>query len=373
MILRHAKSEKRYDLRGGRTVKYGSADKAQSLEGRNLAGWWADETRYWLADSYRNLLARGRAKGARRVQGIVTTTPAMNWLAQEFNSGKPGRARLPGIDARERAQPRARLHRGPRADVQKRLFESLVEGKFTVVAGQVYEDFDEAKHLVHWVFDPVSSGAASRWTSAFACPSVLFWQQLDTARFVGGAGMLPAGSIVIYDELQPDNTPTERLIPLIAAKLGMTRARGEERYTGGRRIEAIWCDPAGTAHDQATGMPSVHLLREAFGAIVRYTTPKWRWIPNGVALVQGLLAPATGGAPRLYVARALKDGPPRGIVQSLRGYVYPERKGNAPPSDVPVHDPVHSHAMDALRYLVIGLRKDDDDSSGTGVRLSWSK
>jgi hypothetical protein len=372
MILRYRKSEKRYILRGGRTVKHASADKPQSLEGQNLAGWWSDEARYWRPASYRNLLARGRAKKARRVQGIVTTTPAMNWLADEFNTDKPGRAVY-------RASTRENEHNlapGYIDDLKRsyspRLVESLVDGRFTVVEGQVYEDFDEGKHLIHWVFDPaLRSGLALDF--GVACPSVLFWQQLDVPRFVGGVGMLPAGSLVIYDELQVDNTPTARLVPLIAQKLGMTRAKGASRYTGGRRLDAIWCDKAGGARDQATGIASKHLLKVAFGEglVQSPTSPEQTWIPNGVALVQGLLAPADGTRPRLYVARALKDGPARGIVRSFRGYTYPERKGNRPPSDIPVHDPVHSHAMDATRYLVVGLHQEESESTGAGVPLSW--
>jgi hypothetical protein len=371
MIRRYAKSEKVYYLRGGRTVKQASADKPSSLEGRNIACFWSDETRYWPEESWRNTIARLRDANARRLQGIVTTTPAMNWLATEFNSGRPGRE-LYRASTRENER---NLAPGYIEDLARtyspRMFASLVEGHFTVVAGQVYEDFDHARHLIDWTYDPeLRTGLGIDF--GVACPSVIVWQQLSAPRVVGGR-ILPAGSIVIFDEIHPDNTPTQRLIPAIAAKLG-GRVEGS-RYIGGKRIDTIYCDPAGNARDQASGMPSVHLLRAAFGEagafgqVVRFTTkPKWTWIPNGVALVQGMLAPADGSPPRLYVARALAKGPQRGVVKSFGGYLYPERKGNRPPSDVPVHDAVHSHVMDGTRYTAVGLHLETANGAADDAR-----
>ena len=356
MIVRYAKSEKRYDLRGGRSVKHGSADNPSSLEGRNIAGFWSDETRYWPVASWRNIVARLRERRARRLQGIVTTTPAMGWLAEEFDAQREGRTTY-------RASTRENAHNlapGYIDDLARtyspRLFKSLVEGHFSVVAGQVYEEFDDARHAVDWEYDPrLRTGLGIDF--GVACPSVLVWQQTGVDRILPGGRIMPAGSIVIFDELHPDNTPTARLVPAIAARLG-GKMLGD-RYVGGRRIDVIYCDPAGNARDQASGMPSVHLLRSAFGEVVRYTTaPAETWIPNGVARVQGALSPADGSPPRLYVARGLLSGGKRGVVKSLRGYLYPEAKGNRPQSDVPIHDPVHSHAMDALRYAVVGLHLD---------------
>jgi hypothetical protein len=233
LIVRYVKSEKRYDLRGGRTVKHASADKPSTLEGRNLAGFWADEARYWPAESWRNLLARLRAVEARRLQGLVTTTPAMNWLADEFNASKPGRVvyRASTLENAHNLAP------GYIDDLRRtyspRLARSLIDGEFSVVSGQVYEEFDDAKHLVDWAYDPALPLWLS-WDFGVRAASILFAQQVGRWPVTTRDGRtLPPGSVVIFDELQLEQKPTAHQIPDV------------QRRLAGRKVSRIVCDPAG--------------------------------------------------------------------------------------------------------------------------------
>jgi hypothetical protein len=159
-------------------------------------------------------------------------------------------------------------------------------------------------------------------------------------------------SFIVFDELQPDELPTVKAIPLI-------RARLTER--GIKNVAAVHCDPAGNARDIASGMPSVHLLRAEFGNVVKYTTnPKLTFIPNGIDIVRGRLAPKLG-EPTLYfdklLSRRVKRGRresdySRGLIKSglPRATATRRRSDGRPISDHPVKDGVFEHVMDALRY-----------------------
>jgi hypothetical protein len=348
LIVRYVKSEKRYDLRGGRTVKHASADKPSTLEGRNLAGFWADEARYWPAESWRNLLARLRAVEARRLQGLVTTTPAMNWLADEFNAGKADREvyRASTLENAHNLAPG--YIEDLRRSYSPRLAKSLIDGEFSVVSGQVYEEFDESKHLVDWRYDP-SLPLWLSWDFGVRASSILFAQQVGPfgADTLDGR-RLPPHSVVIFDELQLEQKPTAHQIPDV------------QRRLAGRKVSRIVCDPAGRQRDQASGMPSIRLLEEAFGQtgplgrMVSWNTAvEDRHIPNRIARVGGALSPVSG-EPTLYLDRSLRDGHRRGVVKALRGSVYPERGGKRL-DDRPKEDELE-HARDTLEYLVVGVQ-----------------
>lgn len=348
-ILQHHRSQRFYRLRGDRIVWYAGATDPGALEGTNLAGFWGDEIRYWPVESWRNLNARRRDPRAVRLQGIATSTPAMGWMEEQFNRGLPGRVRIP-ISTRENA-----AHLAPgyidelRRTYSARQCRSLIDGEFAVVEGQVFEAFDPARHGLDW---KVERGARTLLWIDFGVrkSSVLFVQEVgeDGWYLKGPSGpqTLPPHSLVVFDELHPDECPTERLIPLVQKRL---------LAHGLAEVDAIHCDPAGRARDIASGLPSVQLLTAAFGNVVRYTTDaRWTWIPNGVQLIEGALNPMQG-APTLYFDRKLltpgrtrESNGDRGVVASLRGYRYPADGG-----EQPLKDGFYEHAMDALRYGVV--------------------
>jgi hypothetical protein len=350
-ILQHHKAQRYYRLTGNRVVWYAGATDPSALEGANLCGFWGDEIRYWPVESWRNLNARRRDPRARRLQGILTSTPAMGWMEEQFNRGLPGRVRL-SISTLENA---AHLAPGYIDDLRRtysaRQCRSLIDGEFSVVEGQVYEAFDERRHAVDWGVDP--SCRTLVWLDfGVRRASVLFAQETGPYAVTVGDVTLPPHALVVFDELHPDQCPTERLIPLVQRRL---LEHGLAEADGTPHVDAVYCDPAGRARDIASGLPSIHLLQAAFGPVVRYLTDaRWTWIPNGIALVEGALNPLHG-APLLYVdrrlltpARTRDSSGDRGLVPSLRGYRYPPDGG-----EHPLKDGFYEHAMDALRYGVM--------------------
>lgn len=334
-------------LSNGSLVYCGSADHAGSLEGINLGWAWVDEARLVSREAFDVIVGRVRDRRATLLQTCVTTTPAMGWLS-EFFDGRAGRDSFHG-STRENAHNLApgfidRLL----ATYSKRKAEALVEGRFTVLTGAVYEDLDESRHRVEWRWTPKHRTAIFM-DFGVAAPAVIFAQVLTRQDWDANGRELPAGAIVVFGEMTPDQTPTVRLMPQVKA------------FLAGRDVHALYCDPAGNAREQSTGIPQVETVREHLpGVDVRWSTDHAsRWIPNGVALVQGALSPGDGSLPRLYIDGPLWTAPGRrGLVKSMRGYSYPERADGSQASDMPIKDGVYDHINDALRYGVTGVLRD---------------
>lgn len=347
LIVREHKTEKWVDLVNGARIYFGSTDKPGSLEGTNLAWFWLDEARLTSSEAWRVIVGRLRDKGARRLQGFVTTTPAMGWLNDEFGTGRPEREAFHGSTLENAHNLAPGFIENLRRTYSPRLAKALIDGLFAVIAGQVYEEFDESRHVIDWRFNPRLPLWLS-WDFGIRASSILFAQVTgDFPTPLASGRTIPPRSVVIFDELQLEQKPTVHQIPEVKRKLAALRAEPAR----------IVCDPAGKQRDQASGMPSVSLLRDAFGHIVRWEEEfAQRHIPNRIARVQGALHPVEG-EPTLYVARSLLSHPSgspearRGVVRSLRGSVYPEREGRRL-SDLPKEDEFE-HARDTLEYLVV--------------------
>jgi hypothetical protein len=165
------------------------------------------------------------------------------------------------------------------------------------------------------------------------------------ATAAGPVRTLAGGAWVIFDELTDENLSTEVLAARAKAK--------------GYQVDTLFCDPAGDGTQSAVGVTDVNILRTVRCTgdrpRIKWTTaPRWRHIPNGVALVRGMLRSASGEI-RLLVAKSLdRPSAKRGIVKDLEGYAYPEAKDGRPVGDEPVKDGLHDHGCDGLRYFAVG-------------------
>lgn len=337
---------KRYFLHpnGARTY-WGSADSPRSLEGQNLAWFWLDEPGDCKLRSYQVLVGRLRDKRAKWVQGFVTGTPRPGWMWGEFNSGKPEQEII-HCSTRENA---ANLAPGTVENLERtysaREARVLIDGEFGLLVGAVLEEFERKHHLIDWKYDP-RFRTLETWDFGARRPAVQWWQQLPAGTPIPGRGFAPAGgAYVIFDEMVPDGTTTERLA-------------GEAKLRG-YRVEKLYCDPAGDGTQSAVGLTDVAVLKEIRCSNgqppIRWTTePRLRHIPYGIRLLQGLLR-NTKGETRLWVAKSLADPKKkRGVVKDFEGYAYPEAKDGRPVGDEPLKDGLHDHSIDAARYLAIG-------------------
>ena len=344
LIAEHHRTERRIELVNGSTVLFGSADRPGALEGTNLAWAWVDEGRLVSSDAWRVIVGRLREARARQLQCVVTTTPAMGWLEEEFNRGKPNRRAIHASTAENAKNLAEGTVDELRRTYSPRLAKALIDGQFAVLAGAVYEDFDETRHVVDWEYDPRHPLWLS-WDFGIRASSVLFAQVVGDFGAVDRKGRrIPPRSVVVFDEVQLEQKPTAHQVDPVKKRLA------------GRPVARIVCDPAVKQRSQDTGLQSTAILREKFGPIVRWEEEFVdRHIPNRIERVCGALNPVEG-EPTLYVARSMlsPDDPVaarRGLVKSLRGSVYPEKDGRVT-SDLPKVDEFE-HARDTLEYLVV--------------------
>lgn len=323
---------------GARTY-WGSAHSPKGLEGQNLAWFWLDEPGDCKLRSYQVLVGRLRDKRSRWLQGFVTGTPRPGWMWTEFNSGKSDRD-VVHASTRENAH---NLAPGTVENLERtysaREARVLIDGEFGLLVGAVLEEFERKIHLIDWKYD---RRLRTMLTVDFGTrrPYVGWAQQLERDTIFPGGRHASAGSWVIFDELVPEGIVTPLLVQQVKQK--------------GYRIDGGWCDPAGDQRDPTFGLKARDIFKHA-GINLRFTTEPWlRYVPNGVAILRGMLLNAAGDT-TLWVAKSLdRPNALRGVVKDFEGYAYPEVKDGRPLTDQPVKDGLHDHGCDAWRYFAVG-------------------
>ena len=213
--------------------------------------------------------------------------------------------------------------------------DRLRDGRWAAVEGVVYEGWSRALHLI----DPFPIPAEWRrirsvdfgYTNPFVCQ----WWAMDGD-----------GRMYRYREIYH----TRRLVEDHAASI--------LELTGSERIEATICDH--DAEDRATlerhGVPTV---------------PATKDVSPGIQAVQGRLALAGDGKPRLFLLRdALVDRDealasahkPTCTEQEIEVYSWPKGADGKPVKEQPVK--VDDHGCDDARYAVAYV-------DGLGVRAWW--
>lgn len=340
------KNERWIRLRNGVMVWYGSADRPATLEGADVARLWLDEARYYSRQAWDILLARCRVP-AHRHGILLTTTPSMGWLYDEFGhlvADHPGRryTRFASDHHPDKQgfvlRTEDNHHNDPsyvarlRRMYSRTLYRAYVNGEWVYLEGSVYGDaldlhsvvggtvraYDIDPHLpVDLGYDP---GIKGGW---------LFTQEAHGADYIVG-------------QLLPTGLTTRQQC---AAAADWLRRRGLVPGT-------VYMDPSGVARNRGTMERDVNVVKEYFPEVWWARDPVRRSVRYGIDLVRGRLL-GYDGVRRLFVARDLytRDGDnPRGIVAGLRGYVYSDRPG----VEEPVKDDVIDHALDCLRYIVVG-------------------
>jgi hypothetical protein len=357
----------------GSEVKVKSADRPDSLLGEEV-DWMIVAEAAQMSPMVWERYLRPRLT-SRMGRAIFPTTPkGYNWVYDLWLRG--GDSRFPEWESWQ--FPTAiNPHVAPEeiAEAQRTLapevFREQYLGEPTSFAGLVYRNFDRDLNVIeHEYRDDWPTYCAVDF--GYRMPAVL-WIQEDAE-----------GRAIIFDEFVEDNVPIEHLVDVIVNRGQRLEVRGR-----GRKYElaGLFCDPSGEGA-QSSGLSDLAHLRAA-GLNPRYeTSPRWRSVAAGVALVRGLVCNAAGER-RLFIARRLVGegaGPHnfgfpicdfglngngdgkiqnpktktqnsskrRGVWKDIQRYSYPElRMDSSAVSDEPLKDGVSDHTMDALRYYAV--------------------
>lgn len=352
LITDYSKSERVATIVGDREVYFISAFEPERLELLTLAWAVGDEAGLWPQEALRQVVSRVRDPRAVIRQIAFVGVPRYGWLHEEFGGElKPGRALYRMRTADNKLLPEDYVD-SLIAACPARLRDCYLEGMFVAPGGNVFPEYDEAKHIIPWddSVRALKTVAAIDWSPR--TPHVLIVQITGDVTIGGNrvTKLLPqhAGSaMVIVDEMVLDGST-----PITTERLAMTiRERGW-------KINEFVCDPAGNAAEATSGIDQVRVAQSVLGvrALWPRTAPQ-RSVRNGIDHVRALLDPAKDGIPRLYISRKVeaqyKSLPShlrsRSVVHAMRAYAYPDDST----SDEPVKDGVVDHAVDCVRYCAV--------------------
>lgn len=197
-------------------------------------------------------------------------------------------------------------------------------GLWVQAEGAVYEEWDEAIHLLDHFEPPASWRRIRAIDFGYTNPFVCLWIAID-----------PDGRMYVYRELYMTGR-------IVADHAGVIRQMSE-----GERFEATVADH--DAEDRAT---------LAAGGIP--TVAAYKPIRVGIEAVQARLRAAGDGKPRLFVMRdaliqrdqeLAEAGKPTDLVGEFGGYVWADGQDGKKRKEEPVD--LDNHALDALRYAVM--------------------
>jgi hypothetical protein len=323
LVKKHYLGDLRYELTNGSTIYLASFDRISSLRGYTLA--WAAIDEATVADEpalMSVLLPCIRGAGSQHVWFTCTPTGlrpggVIKQFVDRVRAGDPDyqithmpRDMAPHIPPEETALMRAGMGK---AEARQELDAVLLRP-----SDLVYNEFTKAKHLVDFRYkgEPYSIGCD--------------WGMSHPA-FVWVAHT-PKGDVV-FDEFFEDDVPQDRSKEVLVTK-----------------CKALGRDPVEIGSDRAIPQ-MIFFCSNAFPSAKNRKLSKTdeQDIWSGVTIVKRQLDPAEG-PPKLFVARHLDTGHPRGIVESLGQYRRIKKEGS--PIDYPYKDNIHDHVMDALRYNI---------------------
>ena len=192
----------------------------------------------------------------------------------------------------------------------------------------VFPFFDRAKHVKEIPFQPLFEtdwGVDFGWAS----PTALLLIQLT-----------PDETVFVLDEIKATETAI-RDVANAMIKRKYTRIVNIHPRIESNFPNAVYCDPAGAAKNEATGTSSVVELR-SMGLVVNYRKPYEGVIQDRIALIR-----KWGQNGKLIIHPKCVN-----LIEAMEAYRYADPKGGIQ-SEIPLKDGVSDHWIDALGYFMI--------------------
>lgn len=339
-----------YRYENGSTIVLGGIDKPTKIMSSQYDMIYVQEAIELTKDDWESLTTRLRNGVMSFQQLLADTNPSSptHWLKQACDEG-----RVSIVESRHEDNPRLFTEQGtvtPEGAEYIALLDNLTghrkprlrHGRWTSAEGVIYEQWDEAVHLVDRF--PIPDTWPRYWAVdfGFTNPFVLQCWAED-----------PDGRAYMYREIYRSKVLVEdharRILDIVAP-----RADPEDPSPDAKR--PLWLEPKPRAvicdHD-AEGRAT---LQKYLG---RSTTAADKRVKAGIQAVEARIRLAGDGKPRLFILRdsvvdqdpdLVAAGRPWSTASEIPGYVWDRPKEGKPDKDEPLK--VNDHGCDAKRYYV---------------------
>jgi phage terminase large subunit len=339
--VEYKKGDRTFQYQNGSVIYAGGMKDDKQREAiRSIGGEgrldvvWIEEANAFTEQDFNEILARMRGVAAPWTQIILTTNPdtPTHWIKRRLMDGGEAAVYYSGATDNPH-NPASYVDKlNALTGVQ---YKRLVLGRWVQAEGAVYDDFDDALHVVDWFEIPQEWRRFRAVDFGYTNPFVCQWWAED------GDGRLYCYREIYY---------TKRLVE--------DHARAIVRLSEGERISTTVCDhdAEGRATLEKYGVPTVEAKKE---------------VEEGIQAVQARLRKAGDGKPRLYIVRgalveldtSLADARrPTSTLEEFPGYVWPKGQDGRPMKEHPVKE--NDHGMDATRYMVMHLDRGEPPPAG---------
>lgn len=284
----------------------------------NIFSIYGDEAGKYSLYFWQNIQGRAAFRDA---PIMLTTTPySLNWLYKEIvkpvKEGKRDDVLLIAAKSIENPYFSRKTYYQRKQTMDPRMFRAMYEGQFERLAGVVYDCFTEA-------------GNIQKELGPTALSNMTFFGGIDwgyTDPFVLLIlGVTPAGEMFLVSEFYKTGQTPEMILDVVIEKMAIYPMR------------QIWCDPSRAD-------------------MIEYLASKKIPATKG----QNDIMVGVGEVYDRIKNEKLKfiDGQCPNTLDEIEMYHYPEPKDLDPDQDSKKEKPVdqYNHALDALRYLIMGVR-----------------
>lgn len=329
---------------GVSTIIFRQLEEPDKLRSLNLSGAYIDEASQTSEAAFMLLQGRLRGSGLRKL--ILTTNPNGHdwiyrwWVKQDFFKNKDSQRHFKLIKAP--STENTHLPDGYISNMMETWSEDRIRreihGDFDSFEGQVYDTFRHDTHVIVPFQIPPEWPRIVGMDHGYRNPSAVVWGAIDYD-----------GNIYVYREFYQ----TEWLIEEVCngKKVGGQNLPGIVQLTGKEKIEYAKIDPSTRARRAATGLSDFDIYRDNLpgGFPLQLANND---VAPGIDRVKSFLKvnPRTG-KPRLYVFNTCIN-----LIDEIAKYRYQTLASHQQGKHAEKEEPVkmHDHALDALRYLIMG-------------------
>lgn len=310
-IDKHNKSDMVTRLKNGSEIIWRSADEPMRLRGPNARWWYGDEAAFYTPDVRKIMIGRLRQFGERGYEFLTTTPKGKNWVWQRFVRDAKDSVLIKAKTAENRFLARDVVENWM-SEYAGDFAAQELDGEFVAFEGLIYAQFNRERHVSTTrpeTFERVVAGVD--W--GFANPGVIIVAGRD------GDGRV----WILHEEYQ-------------------RQRRIEEWVQVASQVRDIWkvdqffCDPSEPDY-----------IRQFVEAGLKAGKADNQVLP-GIQAVQNLMV--IGGDNRV---RFVVHPQAVNLLKEFENYQWSENRHGVQDAPVKAND----HAMDALRYAIMGLNK----------------